>query len=193
MKDKIYKARAEMQLAKKQLETAEQKLSELILLRADLIIAQEFVQSVALNVQNEIKYSIENIVNIFLDAMFPNEYTFKVLYEVSRNKTTARLVLVNSFGRELDPLENGGGLADVISIALRISLLLITNKERVLLFDEPGKYISEDKKDLFYEIFQKLTKDLGIQMIIVTHDEKCIAIADNPVKIVKRNEISMVV
>ena len=44
------------------------------------------------------------------------------------------------------------------------------NKPDILLADEPTGAVDTRTADTIYELFQKLNKELGITLIIVTHD-----------------------
>jgi ABC-type sugar transport system ATPase subunit len=190
--DKIVAARTKLAMATESVKSAEDSLGKSAQLKQDLLAMQAIVQSTAMDVQQQLKYNIESIVNLMMDALFPQMYEFKLVFEVKRNKTECRLVLVED-GNEIDPLDStGGGLADCLATALRIALLIISNKSKVLILDEIGKFVSADKREDFFEIIKKISKDLDIQIIMVTHDQQAINIADKVIKIVKDNGVSRV-
>lgn len=54
--------------------------------------AQAFLQKVAQSTQEKLKFQIEDVVNLALESVFPNEYEFKIEFNVSRGKTDAELV-----------------------------------------------------------------------------------------------------
>jgi DNA repair exonuclease SbcCD ATPase subunit len=147
--------------------------------------AQALIQTVAKETQEQVKFHIEDIVNMAIDAVFPDMYEFRLIYEIKRNKTEARIVLMEQ-GSEIDPLEaTGGGNNDIIAFALRVALLIISKNRKTLILDEPMKFLSEDVKPKAYEILQRLSSELGIQIIAVSHDPLMIGIADKEVKVKK--------
>ena len=155
--------------------------------------AQALCQTVAMQTQESLRYHVEDVVNLMLQTLFGNQYEFKLIFEIKRNKTEARIAVLEK-GVELDPLfSTGGGLADALSTALRIALMMLSKAERVLVLDEPGKFLDVEKRPQFYAILQKLSKDMNIQMLIVTHDPDCVEIADKEFKIVKSDGISYVI
>jgi DNA repair exonuclease SbcCD ATPase subunit len=138
-----------------------------------------FCQLVAKETQEQVKFQLEDIVNLALNSVYSDKYRFEAIIEPKRNGTEARLVLFNSNGNELDPIEStGGGVCDILSFALRIALLVISKNDRVLIMDEPFKFISKDVKESAIEIIKRISSDLGVQIICVTHDDELIECAD---------------
>lgn len=75
-------------------------------------------------------------------------------------------------GIELDPMSStGGGVVDVASFALRIAALLMQKPagRLLLILDEPFRFVSEEYRDRVKDLVEELSKELGIQFIIVTH------------------------
>ena len=54
--------------------------------------SQLLIQRVAQDTQSKLKFKVEDVVNTALDAVFPDEYSFSLDFELSRGKTEARLV-----------------------------------------------------------------------------------------------------
>jgi DNA repair exonuclease SbcCD ATPase subunit len=153
--------------------------------------AQIFLQGVAKETQEKIRFRLEDIVNLALVSVFGPKYKFEIRFEIKRGQTEASLLLTDVDGNEMDALEsNGGGLADCLSFALRIALLIISKNRRVLILDEPMKFVSADLRAACYAIMQKLSKELDIQIIAVTHEEEFIDIADKVYRIQQRNGVS---
>ncbi len=154
--------------------------------------ALSYTQIKAQETQEAVKFHIEDIVNTAMNAVFPDEYTFKLNFVVRRNRTEADIILLEkSF--EIDPLKSvGGGVADVLSIALRIVLLIISKKRRVLFLDEPLKNVDKDRKPIAFEMLKRLCSEMKIQVIAVTHDPLMVAIADKEFKVTKKNGISSI-
>lgn len=154
--------------------------------------AQTFLQQVARDTQEQIRYHLEDIVNMALDTVFPMCYTFRIVFEIKRNKTEARLCLFDG-DKEIDPMySNGGGVKDILTFALRVALLLISKNRRVLILDEPFKFISADLKENAFQIMRRLSTELGIQIIAVTHDEGMIEIADKVIRVSKKEGVAYV-
>lgn len=162
----------------------------------DLEALQVYVQTIAKEMQEELRFSLEGIVNTALDAIFPGRYQFKIELRVARNKTELVLGLSSSEFPDIsmDPVSsNGGGLTDVLAFSLRIAVLLISKRRRILLLDEAMKFVSSDLKPEAFQILKRLSKDFGIQVIAVTHDQEMVNIADRVFKFAKHHNETKVV
>lgn len=152
--------------------------------------AQVFLQKVAQSTQEKLKFQIEDIVNLALEAVFPNEYEFQILFNISRGKTEAELVFMDKrTGKQIDPTEaSGGGVVDVVCFALRIACYALhQNTDNVIILDEPMKFVSKDLISRTGDILKILSEKLNLQIIMVTHIPEFIDIADR-VFTVKKNE-----
>jgi ABC-type sugar transport system ATPase subunit len=192
LRKKIQTAQVKKSMIEKSLVELSESVTTLSEHRETLQLAQALCQKVAQSTQETLRFSLEKIVNLFLTAIFDGMYEFKLIFEISRSRTTARIALIEN-GIELDPEASvGGGVMDVLATALRIAMLLLSKNDRVLLLDEPGKFISVGLRPRFYEVMRRLSHDMGIQIIMVTHDSDAIAIADHKVAVRKVGMVSTV-
>ena len=97
-------------------------------------------------------------------------------------------------GNEFVPKDDmGGGILDIISFALRIVLWgLETPKSRnLIILDEPfkqcGKLITKA-----CQMVKEISKMLGVQIIMVTHSDELIDIADKSWHVQYTNGMSIV-
>lgn len=134
--------------------------------------AQAIAQTVAAACQTTAHRKIADIVTKCL-ALFEEPYTFHIKFERKRGKTEARLVFERD-GNELeDPTEEAGlGCVDVAAFALRVAALVLSQppRRRLLVLDEPFRFVSEGYRPRVRVLLESLSKDLGIQFILVTHD-----------------------
>ena len=145
--------------------------------------AREIINIVAKDTQQQLEMRITNIVSMALAAVFPDPYQFKLVFNERRNQTEADLLLVRD-GEELNPVEGaGGGVLDVVSFALRIAVLLMSNHRRIIILDEPFRHLSADLQPKASEMMKMLSDKLGIQFIMVSHEEGIIDCADNIITI----------
>ena len=140
---------------------------------------QRLIQETAQEVQEGIRFHIQDLVQHALDAIFPDTYKFLVGFTVSRGRTEARL-LVEKGGNVMDDLmeDEGGTLVQIVAMALRIAAWTLAPTDNVLIFDEPGNQVSAQYKPIFAEIIRGLSQRLGIQILMVSHDDTYIATAD---------------
>ena len=129
-------------------------------------------------------------MNLALESVFPNEYEFKIEFNVSRGKTDAELVFLDKrTGQTIDPMEaSGGGVIDLTCFALRISAwALESGTDNLIIFDEPFKFVSRDLQERAGEILKTLSEKMKLQILMVTHIPEFIEVADKVFE-VKKNE-----
>ena len=154
----------------------------------DALKAREVINIVAKETEQQLEMRITNIVTMALAAVFPDPYEFKLVFSERRNQTEADLLLVRN-GEELSPVDGaGGGVLDVVSFALRIAVLLMSGYRRVIILDEPFRHLSADLQSKASEMMKMLSDKLGIQFIMVSHEEGIIDCADNIITI-KKGEV----
>ncbi|MEM0361277.1 MAG: SMC family ATPase [Sulfolobales archaeon] len=103
-------------------------------------------------------------------------------------------IRVKVLGGEL-PINNASGGERVgISIALRLALaeLIMGRTPTTLILDEPTVYLDEERRKQIFEIIKELSKSLR-QVIVVTHDESVIHIANKVIRVENVGEVSRVI
>lgn len=144
--------------------------------------AQVFLQSVAQETQSQLKFRVEDIVNMALDTCFPEEYEFKLDFNVARGKTECSLLFLSKrTGREIDPMNaSGGGVVDVVCFALRTACYVLEKGiDNIIVLDEPMRFVSKNLRSRVCEVMRNLSTKLGLQFIIVTHIDEFIDVADS--------------
>lgn len=135
--------------------------------------AREVLQLMAQAVQQQAHAKISAVVSRCLSAVFDDPYQFQIQFEMKRGKTEASLRFVRR-DLDVDPLSAaGGGVVDVASFALRVACLVLSRPRlsRVLVLDEPLKYVSAQYQENVRSMLEQLSKDMGIQIVMVTHVE----------------------
>lgn len=133
--------------------------------------AQSIAQAVAQRLQSQAHKQIAEIVTKCL-AIFDEPYTFRIVFERKRGRTEARLVFERD-GLEVDPLTaSGGGVVDVAAFALRVAALVLARPalRRVLVMDEPFRFVSAEYTPRVRALLESLARDMGIQIVLVTHN-----------------------
>ena len=154
--------------------------------------ARGIVQIVAKTTQEQLQCKINDIVTLALEAVFGATYGFTVEFVIRRGKTEVDLFLVQNENK-LDPMDaSGGGVVDVCSFALRTSLLIMGNSLPILVLDEPGKFVSRDLQSKFGLFLKKVSESLGMQIIMVSHSDEYIDVADKLFSVELVNGVSKV-
>ena len=142
--------------------------------------AKEVVRTVGLVTQQELQFHIEDIVSMALEAVFPDPYKFAVEFVQRRNKTECDLYFVRDENK-VDPLTASGvGAVDVASFALRIASwsMMQPRTRNTIILDEPFRYLSENYQEQASKMVKEISEKLGIQFLIITHEEFLTTYAD---------------
>lgn len=137
----------------------------------DLLEAQKIFQITAKGLQHKVHSQISSLVSKCVSAVFGSSYGFRINFVEKRGKTEAELQLIKD-NCVCDIInENGGGVVDIVSFALRLSTLLLTrpSPRKIMILDEPFKFVSKKYRDRVNELLRQLSDDLDVQFIIVTH------------------------
>jgi len=147
--------------------------------------------------KEEIKRRIESLVTQGLQTIFERpDYKFSIGMEIKRGVMTASPMVHSLFqGEEFigEPIEShGGGLCDVISFLLQVIVLLAFGQklERILICDEVFKHVSRQFLPNVSEFLTYLTEKTGLQLILVTHQQELMNVADKcfEVRLNQKNE-----
>ncbi len=194
IEEKFQEAKANRASLQKFLSEIEEDLKNKKSFLNNSIIAREIIRTVALKTQEQLEFRISGLVTLALDTMFPG-YTFEMKFtDERRNKTECDLIFIKDGKNKIyDVLnEDGGGLADVGSFALRLAVWSIRKNRKLLILDEPFKFLSEDLQDKCSELVHQLSEELGIQIIMVSHLPQIISHADRIINIEQINGISKI-
>lgn len=151
--------------------------------------AKEVIREVGLRTQEQLQYHISDITSLALQAVFPDPYTLGVEFVQRRNKTECDIFFSRGESK-IDPLTaSGGGAVDVAAFALRIASwsLMRPHSRSVIILDEPMRFVSEDLQEQASEMIKEVSRKLGIQFLLVTH-EPVIAVHADKVWQVKRSK-----
>jgi DNA repair exonuclease SbcCD ATPase subunit len=135
--------------------------------RAALLAAQE----IATAIQRDAHAQVTAIVSRCLTAVFQDPYEFEIIFERKGGRTEAQLVFKRG-GNTIDPMRgSGGGVVDIAAFALRIAALVLSKpqKRRLLVLDEPFRFVSVQLRPAVKQLLDELASDLGVQILMITH------------------------
>jgi DNA repair exonuclease SbcCD ATPase subunit len=157
--------------------------------------AREIIRTVGQKTQQELQYHISDITSLAMEAVFTDPYALKVDFVQRRNKTECDLLFVRDEA-EIEPLSaSGGGTVDVASFALRIASWSMAHPKsmNVIALDEPLRFLSSDCQERASAMIKEISAKLGIQFIIVTHEETLATSADRTFEVIKKGKKSKVI
>jgi hypothetical protein len=156
--------------------------------------AQEVIQAVAQATQQQLEYHVSEIATLALAAVFPDPYTLHLDFELKRGRSEA----VITFGRgdeRFNALKSsGGGPVDVAAFGLRVALWSLQSPRTrpTLVMDEPFRFVSRGLQARASAMVKEVSERLGIQFIIVTHEDTLIENADKVIEVAIKNGESKV-
>ena len=136
--------------------------------------SQRILQELAQQVQQRVHRRIAGVVSRCLEAVFDRPYSFNLTFEQKRGKTEAVITFLRD-GVEVDPMTaSGGGVVDVACFALRLACLMLRKPplRRVLVLDEPFRFVSRSLRPRVRELLETLAEEMEVQFVIVTHMEE---------------------
>lgn len=141
--------------------------------------ARMIISEVAKTTQQHIEIQISTLVSSCLAAIFPNPYEFQLRFVQIRNKTECNLVFIKN-GNETNDLlyTGGGGVSDIASFALRVSIWCIQKTRPTIILDEPFRFVSVDLQKKCSALLKELSIKLGLQIIMSSHLPELIEGAD---------------
>lgn len=181
LRDQLQKEKGARDTYKKELKEVNKQLKRNKLQQLRLEKAAEIIKQVGLKTQQEFEVHISDLVSSAIASVFPvDPYLFKVIFVERRGRTECDLMLERD-GELFDPLSAvGGGVIDIIVLALRLaSISMLRGKVRpLLLLDEPFKLLSVDLQNRAGKMIRELADKMGIQIIYVSHAGNAVESAD---------------
>ncbi|MFI3211532.1 MAG: chromosome partitioning protein ParA [Peptostreptococcaceae bacterium] len=141
--------------------------------------------------RDEAKELLSSISTNLVQSVFDETTEVKFDITTKDSVASAEVVVLNEYDSkmvEIDPSnDDGGGLADVISLSLLMGLnQTLDNNYAPFILDEPSKYISKGELSENFAIsFKDLVNLTGKQTIISTHDDFLLDSADTKYHIAK--------
>ncbi len=145
----------------------------------DIDEARMVVQLLAKQNQDKLATVLNGAVTKGLQSVFGSIYEFKMVIETNAGAIQAYPTLSKN-GFEYNPTASeGGGILQMVSLALRVSLLALTKDPTpIVILDEMLKDVG--KKDLpnACKMVKVLSETMGLQFVLTTHAKEIIAVAD---------------
>lgn len=142
--------------------------------------------------QGEVCSLVEELVTAALEAVYGDGYGFELNHRMARNQIEAIPRIIKD-GEEYDPRGDVGvGIVDVASFVSRLAMWALEGKSTRATFvlDEPFKFVSKDRTMGVSQMLNGLVEALGIQVIMVSHDEG-IAAAANKAWVVEQSSVGV--
>ncbi|HHV27297.1 ATPase [Anaerosalibacter bizertensis] len=139
--------------------------------------------------REQAKKQIEVIVSNCLQYIFDSNMEFIIEIEELYGKPNAEFYVITKEGKNIiktkPELSRGGGVVDIISLALRISFLQVHKPliQGPLILDEPAKHVSEDFIFNVADFLKRTSEMFGRQIIMVTHNNHLSSVSTNSYRV----------
>lgn len=156
-------------------------------------------QKTATYAREQSKRQVEDLVTRCLQFIFETDIEFLIELSEKRSVPNAEFYVRSNYDEGYSiitkpELERGGGVVDIISIALRIAFIQLHKPilQGPIILDEPGKHVS---KDYIFNLGDFLSKSSSLfkrQIIMVTHNAHLAQICDKSYSVDIKNGVSCV-
>lgn len=144
------------------------------------------LQKAGTEARESARVRLETTVTDALRYVFGPDFRFVIELNETARRTEAEFYVESMSGGELIKTKpedaRGGGIIDLISIALRVSLIQIHSNPSIkgpILLDEPGKHVSADYTMKLSTFLKQMSAAFGRQIIVSTHQADLANIADD--------------
>ncbi|WP_371374483.1 hypothetical protein [Sporomusa aerivorans] len=145
--------------------------------------------------RQQAKSRIEEIVTSALSVVFGKDYKFQLSLEIRANRPEVDYWLESEgIVTQLKPpdYDRGGGVADVVSLALRLAVAELSEVKGPVLLDEVGKHVSAEFAPNVAYFLKEYSQKFGRQMILITHNDALAEIGDVSLAVSQVNGKSVV-
>ncbi len=145
--------------------------------------------------RQQAKTRIEEIVSSALNAVFDDLYSFRIEIVVRAGRVEADYFLAkNGLEAQMKPpdYDRGGGVVDVVTIALRLAIVELVGCQGPVLLDEIGKMVSVGYRQPVAEFLKTYSEQFNRQIILITHAAELAEVADKSFCVTQKNGVSQV-
>lgn len=171
LSDRIYEYERELKDSRENLKHLKDIYGDLYSRKKSLDEALNFVIEVDIKTRENLEFAVSKIASEALLSIFEDEaYQLETDFVSRRGQTECDIVFKKGGRSFADPeFESGGGAVNVASYALRISIMTIGEVMPVLIADQPFRDLSAKYHSDFIEFFKKVSEEMGMQMIMISH------------------------
>jgi len=175
---------------------AEAKEAGLTRAREDITVweqVQLLFAKVSEYAREQLKTRIEETVTAALITVFGEGYTFRINLRTVGGQPAAEWQVISQYGDfevAASPEDSrGGGIVDVISIALRLAMLELVRPKPggPVIFDEAAKMVSREYLPNLAYFFKQYAAKTEKQIILITHAEQLAEAADRSYMVTLKN------
>ncbi len=194
LRSKYEQGRGQKALLQKQLDETDQELTGVQVDLETWRQVQTLFSKVSEYAREQLKARIEAVVTSALQAVFGEEgLAFQIRIGERAGLPVADWEVMSLYGDQVVVGEpetcRGGGVVDVISLALRLALLELSRPkpEGPVVLDEVGKHVSSYYAPNVALFLKEYCRKTGKQILLITHQDALAEVADKSYQVVKVN------
>lgn len=199
LNNKILSDEGKIEILTQQLEKTEKTLNDKEKYSDILTKVSVLFQKTSEFAREQSKRQIEDTVTKCLQFIFETDIEFLIELSESRSVPVAEFCVQSNYPegysiKTKPEISRGGGVVDIISLALRIAFLQLNQPKLSgpLILDEPGKHVSNDYIFNLGEFLKKSSNLFDRQIIMVTHNPHLSQICDKAFHVTNKKGISKV-
>jgi DNA repair exonuclease SbcCD ATPase subunit len=158
--------------------------------------ASEVLGNLSIFLQEHAQKNLSTLCTKALKAVFGVDYDCRLEFVRKRNQVECYLQLISpTTGSILDPEDQvGGGVIDLLSFAVRMACWSMSSPkpEPFFVLDEPFRQVSESNIERAGEFLRRISDQLGVSILLITHSDRLAQVADTVYLIEKRDGKSIV-
>lgn len=199
LNNKILNDEGKIEILENQLEKIEKSLEEKEKYSEVLSQVSVLFQKTSEFAREQSKRQIEDTVTKCLQFIFETDIEFLIELSEARSVPIAEFFVQSNYSegysiKTKPEIARGGGVVDIISLALRIAFLQQNQPSLSgpLILDEPGKHVSNDYIFNLGEFLKQSSNVFHRQIIMVTHNPHLSQISDKSFYVKNKGGISEV-
>lgn len=180
------------------LEKAEERLKKAQIDMNALDRIRKVMLDVGIAVQGQVKEYLEAVVTSALQTVYQEPFEFKVDFGIKWDQPVAELTVIDPDSGEPVSIrddQTGGGVADVCSFALLMACWALEPEGTfipLMILDEPFKFLDATNMPRAAQLVKELSIEMGLQIIMVSHNEILIQAGDKVFHVRKRRGVARV-
>ena len=196
LKESYYGKVGSLKTLKQQIVTHQEELAQLTAKEDITLKASLFLQSLSDQTRLQVLDKISGIVTEALQTVKDKNLVFTMQLVTKANQPTLEMGILDKLsGQTYDVLTSfGGGICDIVSLALRVALLVKwqPSLSRVLILDEACKHVAQKDQELLAVFVRKLSEALNCQFIWISHSDILQQAAHKIFEVTKHDGLSTV-
>lgn len=196
VKQQFNRKLGQLESIKNQVNSCNEKILQLTVKEDVTSKASLFLQSLSDTTRLQVLDKISGIVTDALQTVKDKNLIFQMSLITKNNQPTLDMTILDKLsGQSYDVVNSfGGGICDIVSLVLRVSLLCKwqPSLSKIIILDEACKHVAQKDQELLAEFIKKLSVALNCQFIWVSHSEILKNSASKIFEVTKENGVSHV-